>query len=56
MSELAASHLTACPSCPVGRDARREFWEQAPGYYSAIVLLPFAIVVLAGRLLGRRAS
>jgi hypothetical protein len=47
-----------CPSCPVGRQARDEFWAQDAGYYAAVLVLPFVLVAVASlriaRLLGER--
>jgi hypothetical protein len=45
----------ACPSCPIGQQARAEFCALSPGLYSSLIGLPFVIVLLAALLLGGRA-
>jgi len=40
-----------CPDCAIGQLARREFREQDPAYYVGGLLLPFALFVIAARVL-----
>jgi hypothetical protein len=43
--------VASCPDCELGRQARRDFWNDAPAYYAAVIVLPFALVALVSRLL-----
>ncbi len=44
-----------CPDCVWGREARSDFWEDAPRYLPA-VLLPFVLVLSLCAWLGRARS
>ena len=43
----------SCPNCALGQNVAREFWRERPDYYAAILLLPFCVVLLASRLMGK---
>ena len=44
MALLSPGLAGACPSCPLGRQARAEVWSQSFGLYLLIALLPFLII------------
>jgi hypothetical protein len=46
--------FAACPRCAVGEQARREFWDSDPAYYSAALLGPFVLAALVGLWFSRR--
>jgi hypothetical protein len=46
----------ACPRCAVGIQARQEFWDGEPAFYSAALLAPFVLVALVGLYLSRVGS
>ena len=46
-STLVTGTTWACPSCPVGRTARQQVWEQGFAHNLLIAIAPFILVGLA---------
>ena len=43
--------ISACPDCPVGRDARALVWADGFWVHAGYALLPFLVVLLLVRLI-----
>ncbi|HKP63626.1 MAG TPA: hypothetical protein VJV78_43120 [Polyangiales bacterium] len=42
-----AANAWACPSCPIGRAARQQVWQQDFGQHALFALVPFLVVGVA---------